>query len=504
MAVDLYLRVREKEGRLYSDDVVAHLPFVSDGHPLANEWRARSTSTSRLTRYLSAKPKPLSILDLGCGNGWLSNQLSRSGQHVTGADQNVYELKQAARVFAAHPNLSFLDVDIFSAPFAPETFDVIILASVIQYFPDLPALLNELSYYLKPQGEIHIIDSPLYTDGEITNAIQRSGQYYSSLGFPEMAEQYFHHCASDINGFDAKWLYRPSPGALHLKRLLRSFDSPFPWVVIGKQTMAHREATVSEAFSRTAQKYDAFAEDHPHLTRMRNKVYAHVEHFIPKDARLLELNCGTGIDAVELAQRGYSVHATDNAPGMLNQLPDKIASNHVGEKITFQQCSFTELDKVQGAPFDAIFSDLGGLNCIPDLSPVIQQLPKVLRPGGLVTWVLMPPVCLWELAEIFRGHPRLAFRRFARHGTRAHLEGLNFMVYYFTPKKVLQWFGTEYDCLTIEGLAVFTPTAESKNFAKRYTRLYRALSWLDDQLAFHSPWRGWGDFFIITMRYQPK
>ena len=92
MGVDLYLRVREKEGRLYSNDVVAQLPFVSDGHPLANEWRARSTSASRLTRCLSRQAKPLAILELGCGNGWLSNLLSKSGHRVIGVDQNLYEL----------------------------------------------------------------------------------------------------------------------------------------------------------------------------------------------------------------------------------------------------------------------------------------------------------------------------------------------------------------------------------------------------------------------------
>jgi len=262
--------------------------------------------------------------------------------------------------------------------------------------------------------------------------------------------------------------------------------------------------TIAEAFSRTAEKYDAFANDHPNQSRMRNKVYSHVQRFVPAGAHILELNAGTGTDAVELARRGYRIHATDIALGMLDRLRDKVVKLNLGEKITTQQCSFTELNQIDEAPFDAVFSDLGGLNCIPDLAPVIAQLPHVLRPNGTVTWVLMPPVCLWELAEIFRLHPRLAFRRFSRHGTRAHLEGLNFMVYYFTPKKVLDWFGADYDCLALEGLSVITPTAESKNFAKRYTRLYRTLSWIDDRVAFRSPWRGWGDFFIITMRYQPK
>ena len=266
----------------------------------------------------------------------------------------------------------------------------------------------------------------------------------------------------------------------------------------------HSFDTIAEAFSRTAEKYDAFADDHPNQTRMRNKVYAHLERYIPKDSRILELNCGTGTDAVELARRGYRIHATDIAPGMLDRLQAKVSALNLSRQITVQQCSFTELDHVRGAPFDAVFSNLGGLNCINDLTQVIQQLPGVLRAGGLITWVLMPPVCLWELAQIFRGHPRLAFRRLARNGTRAHLEGLYFNVYYFTPKKVLQWFGVDYACLAIEGLSVITPTAESKNFAKRYTRLYHALSRIDDRVASPQPWRGWGDFFIITMRYQPQ
>jgi ubiquinone/menaquinone biosynthesis C-methylase UbiE len=266
----------------------------------------------------------------------------------------------------------------------------------------------------------------------------------------------------------------------------------------------NRNEIIAEAFSRTAEKYDAFAEDHPHLTRLRNKVYAHATHYIPQGARILELNCGTGTDAVELARHGYHVHATDIAPGMLDRLRHKVEQFDVRQRVTYQQLSFSELNKVRGAPFDAVFSNLGGLNCIPDLSPVIQQLPNVLRPNGLVTWALMPPVCLWEMAEIFRGRIRQAFRRFSHTGTRAALEGLDFTVYYFTPQQVLEWFGDDYQCLAMEGLSVITPTAESKNFAKLYPRLYRTLCWLDDRLASRSPWRGWGDFFIITLRYRPN
>jgi len=262
--------------------------------------------------------------------------------------------------------------------------------------------------------------------------------------------------------------------------------------------------TIAKAFSRTAEKYDSFAGDHPHLTRMRNKVYDHISRLLPRGSRILELNAGTGTDAVALAQRGYHVHATDLAPGMLERAREKVEQLGLGQQITIEQCSFTDLDQIQGAPFDAVFSDLGGLNCIPDLTPVIRQLPRLLKPAGLVTWVLMPPVCLWEMAEIFRGHFKLAFRRLARHGTRSHLEDLHFDVYYFTPRQVMKWFGDDFDSVALEGLSVITPTAESKNFAKRYPRLYHTLSWLDDRLTVLPIWREWGDFFILSMRYHPQ
>ncbi len=261
--------------------------------------------------------------------------------------------------------------------------------------------------------------------------------------------------------------------------------------------------TIAEAFSLTAEKYDAFAAGHPHLARLRGKVYRHLERFLAPGKSILELNAGTGTDAVYLAQQGYSVHATDIAPGMLQRVQDKVTRLGLSQRVTFQECSFTHLESVQGAPYDAVFSDLGDLNCIPDLAPVIQSLPAVLRPGGLVTWVLMPPVCLWELGLAFTGQFRLAFRRLARQGTRAHLEGKTFNVYYFTPRQVMAAFGQSYQFLARDGLSVITPTAESKNLARRHARFYGLLSWLDDRLSTRPPWWGWGDFYILSFRYLP-
>jgi ubiquinone/menaquinone biosynthesis C-methylase UbiE len=260
---------------------------------------------------------------------------------------------------------------------------------------------------------------------------------------------------------------------------------------------------VATAFSRKAAEYDAFGDDHINLARMRRKVYDHVLRFLQPTDRVLELNAGTGIDAAFFAGRGQTVHAIDIAPGMLDHLAAKIDQQHLSDRLTVQTLSFTELDRVEGGPFDYILSNFGGLNCIADLTLVTRHLSQVLRPGGIVTWVIMPPVCPWEIALMLKGHFKLATRRWHRHGILAHVEGVRFMTYYFTPRQVLTALGPDFRLLRLEGLSVFTPPADRVDFPRRFPRLYHALVNIDDTLASRAPFNHWGDFFILTAQAVP-
>src|SRR5215471_14770463 len=135
---DLYLRVRRKEGRVYTDEIVARLPELPSGHPLQAEWLLRAASAERLTRYLARLQRPMTVLELGCGNGWLTNRIaSVPGTQVVGLERNRLELSQAARVFAGNECLSWLEADIHCAPFVGRPFDAIVVACAIQYFADL-------------------------------------------------------------------------------------------------------------------------------------------------------------------------------------------------------------------------------------------------------------------------------------------------------------------------------------------------------------------------------
>ena len=103
--------------------------------------------------------------------------------------------------------------------------------AAIQYFPDFKKIINRLLILLKKNGAIHLIDSPIYSEDKAQKAKQRTLDYYSSLGFPEMSANYHHHSWNEFKEFNYKILYNPSAIKNKLKKIFAN-DSPFPWVII--------------------------------------------------------------------------------------------------------------------------------------------------------------------------------------------------------------------------------------------------------------------------------
>ncbi|HYF31115.1 MAG TPA: class I SAM-dependent methyltransferase [Chitinophagaceae bacterium] len=205
-----YLALRKKENRLYSDEQVRQLPSIDPRHPHYQEWLARKHSSKKLIKHIRAMKRTLSILEVGCGNGWLAHKLATIPRTtVTGFDINLAELQQAKKVFSGAPNLRFDSANPFSFANSTAMYDVIVFAASLQYFPSLDAVITDALRHLQPGGDIHIIDTHFYSIAEVAAAKQRTIDHFTSMGFPALANHYFHHSLVTLSKFNYQVLYNP-------------------------------------------------------------------------------------------------------------------------------------------------------------------------------------------------------------------------------------------------------------------------------------------------------
>lgn len=259
---------------------------------------------------------------------------------------------------------------------------------------------------------------------------------------------------------------------------------------------------VDLGFSRKAEMYDEYCDQHPVIRWCRDIVRREVIRRLGREGWILELNAGTGADAAYFVERGYSVHATDIADGMLSAIQQKINRSKNAERFTLQQVSFTALDDVTGGPYDLVFSNFGGLNCAPDLEAVTRFLPRLLRAGGHLVWVVMPPICPWELAQILRGQFRVATRRLKRGGVMANVEGAAVMTWYHSPQKLMDALTPKFRLIHRQSLSLFCPPSYMDRFPQRFPRLTQFLLSLDQQLGTRTLFNNWGDFISYTFQYE--
>ncbi len=231
---ETYLKIRAKENRISSDKELSELPFTSPSNQHHNEWKLRARSFNRFQNYLKGKDGTFSILDLGCGNCWFSGRLSQStNHHFFCVDINLTEVEQGARVFN-RSNIEFIYADIFNDSLPENIFDMIILNASVQYFSDFKRLVEKLLSLSKTNGEIHILDSPFYSQTVAESARDRTANYYNSLGFPDMSTKYFHHTYENLSEFNYSVIFNPQSLKVKASKLFLINDIPFPWILIKK------------------------------------------------------------------------------------------------------------------------------------------------------------------------------------------------------------------------------------------------------------------------------
>jgi len=265
------------------------------------------------------------------------------------------------------------------------------------------------------------------------------------------------------------------------------------------------------SFSPTARGFDALAQDYdddfgvnPVGRWMRQRTWERMDARFAPRSRILEIGCGTGIDMVRLAGQGHRVTAIDISPAMADAAREKAAANGVESRVTVLCGDLTSgevPDQLnRDAPFDALLSNFGALNCVADLRGLTRRLHRLVQPGAPFLACLMTRPCPWETAwYLLHFRPGEAFRRYRRGSVDVLLGEHPVRTRYLSAGGYSRLFSDRFQVDRCLALGVLVPPPYLQGLARRYGRLFRLATRMEVLLAHRWPFSLAGDHTLIEM-----
>lgn len=218
---------------------------------------------------------------------------------------------------------------------------------------------------------------------------------------------------------------------------------------------------------------------------------------------ILELNCGTGEDAVFFASRGHRVVATDISEEMLEQALAKVRSAGLERMVEVRPLDIRDPgDHLAGESYDMVFSNFGGLNCVApgELTGLSDKLARSLTPRGRFVAVVMGKNCLWESFYFFsKGQWNKVFRRNTRESIPVMVSGHRVDTWYYDPADFASRFRDQFRRKRLLPLGFFLPPSYLEHAMHRRPALLNMLDTLEGAATNAAFLAYFSDHYIIDL-----
>jgi ubiquinone/menaquinone biosynthesis C-methylase UbiE len=254
--------------------------------------------------------------------------------------------------------------------------------------------------------------------------------------------------------------------------------------------------------SNVTQAYDAIAADYDRAVAgdawMRRRVWDSYLRSFRAGQHILDLSCGTGIDAVFLAQHNIRVTGIDISPAMIERFRANARSAGVEEHVSAALLDLSDLTAFGDGAFDGAISAFAGLNTGSDLTALADQLPRVLRPRGVVVLHVLNRFSLWEWLGLVAGHRWSEARRLGSVDRRSFVIGDRPVqhILYDPTGTFTRFFAKNFRLRRAYGLGILRPPHTVARFP---APIVGALERLDRAIGGYDPFVRWGRFFVLEL-----
>jgi len=253
-------------------------------------------------------------------------------------------------------------------------------------------------------------------------------------------------------------------------------------------------------FDALAKTYDDDFTNSPIARYLRGRVHDRLDTHFHRADTILELGCGTGEDALYLAQRGLNVTATDASALMLEIAAHK--TEHTG-RVTTRLMNLVDLPAITPV-YAGAFSNFGAINVLPKWRPLAKWLKDRVKPGGIVAFGVLSRACLWEIAwHSAHGDFRTAFRR--SRGTAVFQPApasAPIPIYYPTIEQLEAAFAPYFRRVHVEPLGFFLPPSDAYGVVEKRPQLLAKLLALEEKFGHQPLFANFADHYWIEFKHQ--
>ena len=257
-----------------------------------------------------------------------------------------------------------------------------------------------------------------------------------------------------------------------------------------------------ESFDIAAKDYDKEFTNSIIGKSQRSFVYSYLSTLLQDGSKkILELNCGTGEDALWFDKQGHKVLATDISPAMISVAMRK---NH-SSKLRFEKCSIQHVDEKQvGVNYDMVFSNFGGINCLSEneIKVMFKNLDDVLSISGNLILVIMSKNCIWENLYFKIKNDMRYKRRQSAEGDMANVNGVLVQTWYYNPEDLIKMIPEKWRFKTCLPIGLFVPPSYLNPFFERNKGIFKILHMIDTLFHKKSFLARYADHYLIHFTKQ--
>ena len=238
--------------------------------------------------------------------------------------------------------------------------------------------------------------------------------------------------------------------------------------------IAHSQAPAP--FDAVAARYDETFTSSKIGQAQRGAVWSELAKTFHSGERVLEIGCGTGIDACFLAERGVQIVACDPSSEMIRVLRRRLEQQDLRNLVETHVLGAEDITRLQPVElFDGAFSNFGAINCIYDLRKLANDLAELLKPGAAAALCWMGPYCTWEqFWYLVHGSRDKAFRRLKPDGVQARIaDGVFTRVRYPSVEFLVRVFSPEFRLKSVRGIGIAVPPSYLEAWAQRHPGLFQ-------------------------------